>query len=284
MNSTRLKTRLHSLVLIIAIGCLAAAEAAGESDLRIPYPENFGVIAAATYDEQGRRVGGADLNIELLENGNVTLRVRSGFDGGAQQIVEAELAPFEYDGTKMLRLLRESSRSFDPDGKPLVVLQIDHQEGRATCTPPTGKKKASNTIDLPQNDRVANVPLNLLFTPLALGEIDKLDTQVFFCLGGARLMKFAGRAVDAASLVKDDDLMMRKIIYEPNVSVLYNWAAKALAPKIMFWFDAKQTKYLAHRLPLYTDGPVVYVIREGISPRAIIESAPNGPQSRADAR
>jgi hypothetical protein len=67
---------------------------------------------------------------------------------------------------------------------------------------------------------------------------------------------------------------VRKVVYEPNVSVLYNWAAKALAPRILFWFEAtEESKYLAHRLPLYTNGPVIFVIRDGVSPEAIIESA-----------
>jgi hypothetical protein len=39
-------------------------------------------------------------------------------------------------------------------------------------------------------------------------------------------------------------------------------------PRLSFWFDrAKPNPWLAHRIPLYGDGPEVLVIRDGIPPR-----------------
>lgn len=276
MPSQPKRTLPALFVLSLSIGTAVAGfamtrSAAAESLFHIPYPKEIGVISAKTYDEAGIRVGDAFLSIERLEGGRVKLKVQSGYESGAQQWLEAELAPIEGAEKPMLRLLRERSQSFDPEGKPLVILEIDHVAGTASCTPPGDKQKAS-TIDLPKPDRVANVPLNLLFAPLVEGKIERLETQVFFCLGGARVMRFAGRAVDTPG--ERDGSGMRKIIYQPNVSKMFNWAAKALAPKILFWFDAEnQNRYLAHRLPLYSKGPIVYVVRDGVSVAAIIESA-----------
>jgi hypothetical protein len=276
MNCSRFQILGLAVVLCFSIELALTPPARSESDLRIPYPEEFGVIPAGTYDETGHRIGAAALNVDRADDGGVSLTVQSGFDGGAQQIVRADFEAYEFEGKTVLRLLRERSQSFDPDGKPLVILEIDHQLGKASCTPPDGSKSASDTIDLPEQDRVANVPLNLLFTPLVQREIEKLETQVFFCLGGARLMQFAARAVAVPSKEGSDEPAMLKVIYEPNVNLLFNWAAKALAPKILFWFDSGKSeprRYLGHRLPLYTNGPVVYVIRDGVSPKALVESA-----------
>ena len=272
MIASRLKQFLILFfALSFSIEILPAGRAGAESELRIPYPKETGVIDAVTYDEEGLPVGAATLAIEVLETGHIKMKIKSGFDGGAKQVIEAELAPIESAGEAMLQLLHERSQSFDPKGKPLVILEIDHKAGTASCTSPDGGE--SSTIDLPQPDRVANVPLNLLFVPLVEGIVDQIETQVFFCLGGARSMRFAGRAVNTPSLIADQDSSMRKIIYEPNLGGMFNWAAKAMAPQILFWFDPEdQSRYLAHRLPLYSKGPVVYVIRSGVSAAAIVRS------------
>jgi hypothetical protein len=171
----------------------------------------------------------------------------------------------------MLRILRERSQSFDPEGKPLVILSIDHEKGEASCTPPEGQKGKPSILSLPSPDRVVNVPLNLLFQPLGRGEVERIETQAFFCLGGARLMGFTGRLAVEREATNPDGRRIREIRYGPDGKNLFSWAAKAFAPKISFWMDLDAPgAYVAHRMPLYSKGPVVYVIADGIEPGRII--------------
>lgn len=252
---------------------LSGAQATAESALELPYPDpaSFEPIPASTYDEMGKRVGGASVRLERLENEHVTLRLRSGFDGGARIELDAELAPTQVDGTRILRILRERSQSFDPDGKPLVILLIDHEKGEASCTPPEGEKGKRSVVALPSPDRVINVPLNLLFQPLSRGEVDRVETQAFFCLGGARLMGFTGKLAEEQDAQHLDGRRIREVAYGPDGQSVFSWAAKAFAPDISFWMDSNAAgAYIAHRMPLYSKGPVVYVISDAIEPGRII--------------
>ena len=48
--------------------------------------------------------------------------------------------------------------------------------------------------------------------------------------------------------------------------------AKAIVPRLSFWFDpASPIPWLAHRMPLYTNGPEVLVVRQGIPTTIFIE-------------
>lgn len=256
----------------LAIALFATA-ASGESALQLPYPplEAFGVTPASTYDEAGRRVGGARVQLERLANDHVAVHLRSGFDGGARIALDAELEPIDIDGRRMLRILHERSQSHDPEGKPLVVLEVDHVKGVASCTPPEGDEGSSSQLELPAPDRVVNVPLNLLFQPLANGDADRVETQAFFCLGGARVMGFTGKLASPRKVGEPNSRQLREVRYGPDGKGLLSWAARPFAPKISFWMDAANNgSYVAHRMPLYSRGPVVYVIADGVDPEAVI--------------
>lgn len=263
----------HLLLSALALGVALAGQARSESTLDLPYPhpDTFGVIAASTYDERGNRVGDASIEIELLEDEHVALHMRSGFDGGARIALDSELAPITVGKTRMLRILRERSQSFAPDGQPLVILEIDHVKGKASCTQPEPDGDRS-AISLPWPDRVINVPLNLLFQPLGKDGINTVNTQVFFCLGGARVMTFRGELDADREPDKATDDHIREVRYGPDGRSFLSWAAKAVAPKISFWMDTeKGGAYVAHRMPLYSKGPVVYVIADGVDPKRVIK-------------
>jgi hypothetical protein len=257
----------------LAAGLLTGATAGAESAVLLPYPapDDFGVIPASTYDEQGRRVGEAAVLVEQLPNENVAVRLHGGFDGGARVEFDAELTPVMVDGRRMLRTLKERSQAHDPDGKPLVTLEIDHQTGHGRCVPPGAGSGRTSEIELPAPDRVVNVPLNLLFQPIGKGQTDSVDTQAFFCLGGARVMGFTGEVVDRDREKTVDGRIIREIKYGPDGRGLLSWAAQPLAPKISFWVDAaRDGAYVAHRMPLYSRGPVVYFIADGVDPKLVL--------------
>jgi len=181
------------LTIAAALGAtlLAAGGVRAESEIRIPYPDAFGAIPAATYDEDHRRVGGAHLVIEKLENGNVRILSESGIDQGARTVARAELAPV--DSGRLLQLLTEQCHSFDGDGRSLGVLRIDHRSATASCTFSNGSGETRQEIALPEVDRVVNVPLNLLFLPLVRGDLEAVSFQFFMCRGGPRLLDFEAR-------------------------------------------------------------------------------------------
>jgi hypothetical protein len=263
-------------LFFVLVPLLAATESVAASAFLLPYPnaDSFGTFTAATYDDAGRRVGDASIRIEHLENGHVRLQLRSGFDGGARNELEAVLEPAASADAQGLRILRERSQSFDPDGKALVILTIDHEKGEARCTPPEAEGGEASVLTLPSPDRVVNVPLSLLFQPLGEGVVETVETQAFFCLGGARMMGFMGRLAeeDEPGGLDPDGRRIREVRYRPDGKSFFSWAAKALAPKISFWIDVNNRgAYVAHRMPLYSKGPVVYVILDGIEPSSVIK-------------
>lgn len=246
------------------------AAAAAESSFELPMPERFGAVPAATFDTGQHRVGGANLVVERLDDGNVRLYSESGVDGGARTIASADLEPIP-DHPKKLRIVSQTSRSFDPAGAPLGVLEVDHRAGVGRCISPgdDGEEPVVSTIELPQPDRVANVPLTLVFDRLVRGEADELDFQVLLCKGGPRLMDFH------ANVVRHDEAGEPELVevrYAPDLGTVVSFLAKAVVPRLSFWFDPNQPlRWLAHRMPLYSDGPEVLVVRQGFAKPLLFE-------------
>lgn len=252
--------KLRLLVCTLAIAALGPASRA-DSGLRMPYPDFFGDVPAATYDDTRERVGSANLKVEKLENGNVRILSETGIEDGARTLAFAELTPV--DSGRALQIVLQESRSVDPDGVPLGVMRIDHRNGVATCSHFDGKESRTRELDLPASDRVANVPLNLLFLPLVQGDSEKLSFQIFLCRGGPRFMDFEARLAppngSGGGLVE--------VRYGPDFGLL-SVIARSLVPKLSVWFDPRSPQsWAAHRGPLYSKGPEVFVIREGVPSR-----------------
>lgn len=255
-------------VALAAVCGLAPADARSESSLSLVNPGVFETVPAATFDAGSHRVGPAHLVIEKLDNGNVRLFSESGVDGGARTVATAELTPI--DGGR-LRPITQQSRSFDSSGKPMGVLSIDHTSAKATCTHPLGNdgEVKVETLDLPDADRVANVPLNLLFDPLVRGETSKISFQILLCRHGPRLMDFQ------ASVVRREDNGKGHLVevrYGPDFGAVVSLLAKTMVPKLSFWFDpSARNPWLGHRMPLYSEGPDVLVVRKGVSAAWLID-------------
>ncbi len=201
---------------------------------------------------------GAEVRIEELPDGNVSLSSVSGFTGAARTAIRALLEPV--DAGKHLRPVWQESRSFDADEQALGRLYIDHREGVARCFDPDGEELAA--ISLPEEDRVANVTLNLLFLPLVRGDAKELTFDLFFCGLGHRVVTFSANLAPALR-----DAQRRHAVevrYGPDLGIA-SFIAAAIVPKLSIWFTPDEpATWLAHRLPLYGGGPEVLVVREGV--------------------
>lgn len=253
-----------ALAVASAVLALAAVPAAGESDLLLDFPTSIGTVPAATYDVTRKKVGDAHLVFERQEDGTIRLMSESGFTGGARTVVTAlfeEVDGVGANATPKLRPLRQESRSFDPNHVPLGVLVVDNVAGEGRCYDGDGELQA--TVEIPDEDRVANATLSMLFLPLARGETDEIEFQLFFCSLGNRFVPFvATRAPSNGNSGK-----VIEVRYGPDLGFA-SIVAASFVPKLSFWFDAASPhRWLAHRLPLYGKGPEVFVVRQGVPTR-----------------
>lgn len=249
------------ILLLLGLAALLPSSARSESELRLPLPNVFGTIPAATYDEAGRRIGEAQLVVEELDDHHVRMLARSGIDGAEQNIVTAELE--RLDESRFLRLVSQSSRSFDAASQPLGVLSIDHVAALGTCAPPVENGTRTQTLKLPNPDRVANVPLNLLLLPLVQGQEKEIEFQLLLCRGGPRLIN-ATASVARHAQTEDGERHIVEVRYEVDLGFALSAIARPFLPKVAVWFDAESPDaWVAYRMPLFTKGPTVLVVRTG---------------------
>lgn len=248
---------------LLLVCCLVAPDARARSELVLPYPAAFGLFSAATYDDNGSRLGDAQFEIKRLEDGRVRMTMIAGIDSGASNHASIVLAPLGQ--ARGLRALEQRSESHDASGQSLGVLHVDHERGVARCIPPD-RNEPTQSIQLPDQERIANVALNLLFSPMALGKAHATDFQIFLCRGGPRVVAFSAALAPRVDAHPTDRIV--EIHYEPNLARTIRWLAGDWLPQYSFWLDG-QGDYLAHRISLYAAGPEVLVVRDGISPRTL---------------
>ena len=141
---------------------------------------------------------------------------------------------------------------------------IDHVAGRASCIPADGDPAKARHVDLPDQDRVVNVPMQLLFQPLVKGAVDEVRFQIVLCTGGPRLQDMI--AVRGPRIRRGGREIV-EIRYGPDFGSTVAFFASRVLPSFSFWFDAKDGAYLGHRMPLHTKGPEVLLVRSGLTPK-----------------
>ena len=261
----------RSFLLALAALLMGTEPVWADSGLMLPYPAIYGRIPAATFDAGRHRIGDANLKVEKLDDGTVRLFVESGVDGGARTVATATLAPIV--DTNLLRPVFQQSRSFDADNEPLGVMSIDHRTGEATCSLPRsdGEGMRTKQVPLPEHDRVANVTLNLLFDPLVKGDVSTVDFQILLCRRDAKLLDFRARVMRRENGADGSEHLV-EIRYGPDVGSVFSLLANAVVPRLSFWFDpASPSSWIAHRMPLYADGPEVFVVRQGIETNTLLD-------------
>lgn len=254
--------------LVLGLVLLASTSARAESLIHLPRLDDATGLAATTFDPAGQAVGRSSFQVEELTTGLRRLRIKMAVDDGGQNLSEATLAPVSAgpkgsaEGT--LRLVEERSQSTRADGQRLDLLVIDHVAGRASCIPDRGGPAAAKHVDLPDPDRVVNVPMQLLFQPLVRGEVEEVRFQIVLCTDGPKLQDMI--AVPGPRFEREGREIV-EIRYGPDLGSAVAFFASRLLPSFSFWFDAKDGAYLGHRMPLHRQGPEVVLVRSGLTPR-----------------
>ncbi len=242
-----------------------AAPTAGSAGSAFEFPmmNEFGEVTAGTYDGAGIRLGDALFSAGRAEDGTVVIEAMSAIEGSASTRFAVKLEPTE-SGT--LRPVYEESRSVDVDGNPLGLLTIDHRKGIATCEPAAHDKDGQRTqIDLPKDDRIANVPLHLLFQPLVQGETDHISFQIVICRPDARIIDAKARVVEKPRGTGG----VIEVQYTIDLG-FFSRVASPFLPTFSVWFEAKEPNgWIGHRIPLYAQGPTVSILRDGIEPARV---------------
>ncbi len=275
------RSSTRRIVASITLGGLAllAGPAVGESQIKLPILDGPAGIAATTFDPGGHAVGSASFTVETLAEGLRKMTVKLGVDAGGQNLSEVTLAPVSSGppgsagasaapSAAGLRIVEERSQSTRADGVRLDLLVIDHMAGRASCIPDAGGEAKARTVDLPDRDRVVNVPMQLLFQPLVNGELDEIRFQIVLCTDGPKFQDMI--AVRGPRFPSHDGRDGREVVeirYGPDFGKTVAYFASRLLPRFSFWFDAKDGAYLGHRMPLHSKGPDVVLVRSGLTPK-----------------
>ena len=288
--------------LLAALGLTSEPRTAlAESALLFPEPETLSRIAATTFDLDGIAVGESAFWVEPGPGGQLTMKLELAIEGGginrsqatfvrapaessnaSAGLFEAErgaetalpgdrlaapnapdTAPDTAPETPRLRLIEQRARSTRADGVTLPLLIVDHVQQRATCIPNGPGKGRRQSVALPEQDRVVNVPLQMLFEPLVAGKKESVAFQLALCRKGPVVYDMlARRGTRSRSSARD----ILEIEYGPDVGQSMGWLARRVLPRFAFWFDAERGSYLAHQMPLHTQGPEVLLVRQGIQP------------------
>jgi len=121
-------------------------------------------------------------------------------------------------------------------------------------------------VDLPEDDRLVNVPLNLLFQPIVRGEAEELRFQILLCGNGPRIVTAVARIAES-DLAGPDGATLLRIQYELSLPKLLARMVQRWLPNLSFWFDPSEGgAWIGHEMPLYSKGPTVLVVRRGFAP------------------
>jgi hypothetical protein len=259
------------LVIVLAFAG-SAARVRAESQVMLPMPSDLGNIAATTFDDEGRPVGVSSFEFDEEDSGVHRMRIEMSVEGGGLNRSEAMLAPVaaaltgsgERAARTGLRLVLERSQATRADGTSLDLLVIDHERGRASCYPADDEDLTRGKhLTLPEDERVVNVPMQLLFQPLVAGQVDDVHFQITLCRNGPVIHDMLAVRGPRKRREGRDVVEVR---YGPDLGNTIAWFASRLLPSFSFWFDAKTGEYLAHRMPLHTRGPEILLVRQGLTP------------------
>ena len=241
-----------------------------ESSLAFQPSGKLEAVGATTFDVEGNAVGESSFQIETDPEGNQLMRITLSIEGGGSNISQATLGPAiagaadsAQVGSRGLRLLEERSQATTAAGDVYPLLVIDHRRGRVSCYPDGQDSAEGKHVDIEGEDRVVNVPMQLLFLPLVRGEVEALRFQIATCVDVPVLHRMI--AVRSGTNERNGREVI-EIKYGPDLGRTVAYFASRLLPSFSFWFDASDGQYLGHRMPLHRKGPEILLVRHGLKP------------------
>ncbi len=257
----------------------SASTASADSSILLESPGELEDVVATTFDRDGHPVGTSIFEVEALDEGLHHMRIEMSIDGGGRNVSEALLEAVEEERTegsrdaaappsdstslRRFRVLEEESQATRADGVRLPFLVIDHRKGRVSCYPPDRDRTKGRQVEIGPDDRVVNVPMQLLFQPLVSGEVDHLRFRIATCKNGPVLYRIVAVRGPTG---RYGERRFVEIRYGPDLGNTVAWLASRLLPRFSFWFDRDTGQYLGHRMPLHRKGPKVLLIRQGLGP------------------
>jgi len=240
---------------------LGASVARSESTLRVPSPEP-GTFSATIYSLEGEAIGENLVSSVPQSGGGVVLTSTTLVEGRLEQVMEVQLEPII--GTTELRPVWQRIERTIGGGPDRVALRINHVRRQAKCE---RAGKSAEYLPLPQQDRIANVPMTLLLRPLAAGTVESVDFQMVICERWSRIVgvrvRREGPLVEGAV-----GMDFRFDIGGPILSTLF----RPFLPRINVWMHPDPPNlWIANRVPLHSGGETVCLVREGIDPAGFLD-------------
>jgi len=260
-NPSHPKRLIGWMIVVLVFVTGMPRSIAAESAFVLETPIVAENIHVTTFDKKGRAVGASVFEVETDETGALHLSVTMAIEGGGRNVSEAILVPVGPERT--FRILEERSQATRADGISLDYLVIDHAKRRVSCYPPDRDLTQGQHVELPEDDRVVNVSMQLLFQPLVSGEVKDLRFQIALCRDGPVLYKMVAVRGPTTHNADRDVLEVR---YGPDLGNAVAWFASRLLPRFSFWFDTRDGSYLGHRMPLHRKGPKILLVRQGLTP------------------
>jgi hypothetical protein len=250
-----------------------ATNAVAESEIWLEPPTEPEGIVATTFDAEGRDIGRSFFAVESEDGGTHRMKIELAVTGGGMNRSEAMLTSVRDSATgdARWRLTRQVSQATRNDGVALDRLVIDHVAGRASCyaskkgksVGESGGEDGGRHVELAAKDRVVNVPLQLLFRPLAKGEVDRIRFDLALCRSQPVIQSMVAVRGPRTREGKQEIIEVR---YGPDFGDTVAFFASRLLPRFSFWFEPNEGSYLGHRMPLYRKGPNVLLMRTGMEP------------------
>jgi hypothetical protein len=194
----------------------------------------------------------------LRESGRVYLRSEASVEGEPGNSLEAELEPIP-SSERRLRPVWQRTRMPASGGGGLIDLYLDHRAKRATCK---RDGEPVREIALDAGERIANVTMNLALKPLAAGDVETVRFQMLLCEGWKTIVDVEARALGGRAGAPVE-MRLHFDVGGRALSALF----ERFLPDIRVWMRPQSpNEWIAHRLPLYRDGPTIAIVREGLDP------------------
>ena len=228
-----------------------------ESTIHFPVPELYGEKTAIVYDDNDSKIGKAFLSMKKINPDAVIVVVRILLDSGLNAEMKANL---KLTGDKKsLHLISQQAYTINDEGHFQNRMFVDHINEEAVCINADNDKFH---LQLPGRDQIVNVPLNLLLKAVAAGEEDKVVFQTLVCGDKIELLD---TSVERAAIREKTDVVETR--YRFDLGVFVSLLAMPFIPRISFWFESGYPyAWVGHRIPLYSNGPTVLVLRNDYLP------------------